>query len=206
HLRVETLAGFLDLELLRRGDSVTAVRVDMGKPRLNRAEIPMALVPGSHDSNANEPVVNEPLTVNDRVYRVTAVSMGNPHCVLLVDDVDEAPVRNLGPQIEHLPAFPRGVNVEFIQVVDPAHLRMRVWERGSGETYACGTGACAAAVATHLLDLTRRRVTVTMVGGDLEIEWASDGHVYMSGPCETVCTGELSDEWLRSASGLGQQS
>ncbi|OUM96316.1 MAG: diaminopimelate epimerase [Firmicutes bacterium ZCTH02-B6] len=207
-LRVETLAGIRDLELIRRGDTVSAVRVDMGKPRLKPSEIPISwaavAASGRGDSaqpTDDGPVLDAPLCVDDEVHRVTAVSMGNPHCVLLVDDVDEAPVRSLGPRLEHHPAFPHGVNVEFIQVVDPDHLRMRVWERGSGETYACGTGACAAAVATHLLNLTGRRVTVHMLGGDLDIEWKPDGHVYMSGPCETICTGELSEEWLRSGSG-----
>lgn len=210
-LQVETLAGVRHLELIRRGDSVAAVRVDMGEPRLKPAEIPVNLVQapagdgvGAPDRLNDGPIIDAPLPVDGEIYRVTAVSMGNPHCVLLVGDVNDAPVRTLGPRIERHPAFPQGVNVEFIQVVNGGHLRMRVWERGSGETYACGTGACAAAVATHLLNLTGRRVTVRMVGGELEVEWASDGHVYMSGPCETVCTGELSDEWLRSESGLGR--
>ncbi len=129
---------------------------------------------------------------------MTVLSMGNPHCVVLVDDVDQAPVPTLGPLIETHAAFPNRTNVEFVQVVDQENVRMRVWERGSGETYACGTGACAAVVATSLMNLTGRRVTVHLLGGRLEIEWASDGHVYMLGPCEAVCTGELSDEWLRA--------
>ncbi|HEY8417624.1 MAG TPA: diaminopimelate epimerase [Limnochordales bacterium] len=194
-VRVETLAGVLELELTRRDGTVTAVRVDMGPPRFRPAEIPLVL-PAT--DSCTGPIVNEALPVGDEVYRFTAVSMGNPHCVMLVDDVDRAPVRTLGPQVETHPAFPNGVNVEFVQVLDPGNVRMRVWERGSGETYACGTGACATAVATSLLGLTGRRVNVHMLGGSLEIDWAADGHVYMTGPCEAICEGELSDEWLRS--------
>jgi len=115
-----------------------------------------------------------------------------------VDDVDAAPVQSLGPEIESHPAFPNRTNVDFVTVVDGANLRMRVWERGSGETQACGTGACASVVAAALLGKTGRRVTVHMPGGQLEIEWAPDGHVHMLGPCELVCRGTLSDEWLAS--------
>lgn len=209
-LSVETAAGVLNLELFRRNGNVAAVRVDMGEPRLKRSDIPMACPsddsPGDggdpaerrDDRAAERPVINEPLRVGAQVYNVTVLSMGNPHCVVLVDDIDQAPVPTLGPLIETHAAFPNRTNVEFVQVVDQENVRMRVWERGSGETYACGTGACAAVVATSLMNLTGRRVTVHLLGGRLEIEWASDGHVSMLGPCEAVCTGELSDEWLRA--------
>ena len=191
-LRVETLAGVLDLELRRSGGVVTAVRVDMGRPRLKRSEIPM------RGDLGDEPVLAEELVVAGRTHEVTAVSIGPPHCVLFVDDVDAAPVQSLGPEIESHPAFPNRTNVDFVTVVDGANLRMRVWERGSGETQTCGTGACASVVAAALLGKTGRRVTVHMPGGQLEIEWAPDGHVHMLGPCELVCRGTLSDEWLAS--------
>lgn len=190
-VRVETLAGVLKVELCRSGGSVSAVRVDMGPPRFRPEEIPLR----GFDQG---PVVYEPLRVGDHMYRITAVSMGNPHCVILVDNVAAAPVRTLGPKVETHPAFPKGVNVEFVEVLNRENVRMRVWERGSGETNACGTGACATAVATSLLGLTMRRVHVHMLGGTLEIDWAADGHVYMTGPCEPVCEGELSEEWLAS--------
>lgn len=191
HVRIETPAGVRSLELLRSAGAVTAVRVDMGEPKLLPAEIPLVC------PQDDAPFIDGPLSVDGRWYRATAVSMGNPHCVLLVDDVDEAPVSTLGPRLETHQAFPKGVNVEFVQVVDRGRLRMRVWERGSGETKACGTGACASAVAAALLNKADRRVSVHMPGGALEVEWAADGHVYMWGPCELVCTGELSAEWLR---------
>ncbi len=211
-LQVETLAGVLDLQLVRTDGEVTAVRVDMGRPRLRPADLPMVL-PGAHQAAHRDgkpgrppaadegPVLNEPLAVDGEVCHVTAVSMGNPHCVLFVDDVDAAPVRTLGPRLETHAAFPKGVNVEFIQVLDKNNLRMRVWERGSGETNACGTGACASAVAAALLGFTDRRVTVHMPGGGLDIEWASNDRVYMTGPCEYICTGELSGELLRAVTG-----
>lgn len=179
-LRVETLAGVLDLELVRESSGegpITAVRVDMGPPRA-RQTLQLAL--------------------DGQALRATAISMGNPHCVLMVDDVERAPVRTLGPRLETHTAFPGGTNVEFVQVLDSANVRMRVWERGSGETYACGTGACASVVAAALLGLTGRHVTVHMPGGQLDIDWAPNGHVYMEGPCEPICRGELSDQWLRS--------
>jgi len=209
-LSVETAAGVLNLELFRRNGNVAAVRVDMGEPRLKRSDIPMACPsddsPGDggdpaerrDDRAAERPVINEPLRVGAQVYNVTVLSLGNPHCVVLVDDVDQAPVAALGPLIETHAAFPNRTNVEFVQVVDQENVRMRVWERGSGETYACGTGACAAVVATSLMNLTGRRVTVHLLGGRLEIEWAPNGHVLMLGPCEAVCTGELNDEWLQA--------
>lgn len=209
-LSVETAAGVLNLELFRRNGNVAAVRVDMGEPRLKRSDIPMACPSDDSpadgddpaerrdDRAAERPVINEPLRVGAEVYHVTALSLGNPHCVVLVDDVDQAPVAALGPLIETHAAFPNRTNVEFVQVVDQENVRMRVWERGSGETYACGTGACAAVVATSLMNLTGRRVTVHLLGGRLEIEWAPNGHVLMLGPCEAVCTGELNDEWLQA--------
>jgi diaminopimelate epimerase len=137
-------------------------------------------------------VINQPLVVDDKTYQITCVSMGNPHCVTFVDAVEPLELAKLGPKFEHHPFFPKRVNTEFIQVISPTELNMRVWERGSGETWACGTGACAAAVASVLNHKAGRRVTVHLRGGDLEIEWrAEDNHVYMTGPAEEVFEGAI---------------
>jgi len=178
---VETLAGMMAPELILENGLVKSVRVDMGEPRLERSEIPMAGPPGR--------VVGEPLVVGGVSYDVTGVSMGNPHCVIFVPDADSVPLREIGPRIERHDVFPRKTNVEFIQVLNRDEVKMRVWERGAGETMACGTGACAAAVACALNRLTERKVTVRLKGGDLLIEWAADNHVYMTGPATEVFTG-----------------
>jgi diaminopimelate epimerase len=187
-LSVETGAGIIRPELCVDGGRVTQVRVDMGQPRLARRDIPMAGEP------ADQPVVGETLVVQGRPVVVSCVSMGNPHCVVFVDDVDNYPVREVGPDIENHPAFPNRANVEFAAVVDRGHIEMRVWERGAGETMACGTGACATVVAGVLTGKTGRSAKVELTGGSLEIEWADDGHVYMTGPAAEVFTGELSQE------------
>ena len=136
-------------------------------------------------------VINEPLRVNGATFEVTAISMGNPHCVVFVEDVDGFDVARWGPLFEHHGAFPERVNTEFIQVHDRESFSMRVWERGSGETLACGTGASAAAVACHLTGRTGRRVTGHLLGGPLELEWqASDNQVLMTGPAVEVFSGE----------------
>ncbi|BAF59981.1 MAG: diaminopimelate epimerase [Pelotomaculum sp.] len=181
-IRVETLAGVMIPELLVEEGRVRLVRVDMGEPRLERSEIPMEGPPGR--------VLGEPLETGGAVYRITAVSMGNPHCVIFVQDLDAVPFQTAGPLIETHPAFPRRTNVEFIQVLTPEEIKMRVWERGAGETMACGTGACAAVVAGVLNGYTGRRVTVHLKAGDLFIEWPEGKHVYMSGPAEEVFSGE----------------
>ena len=182
-LSVETLAGVLALDLFAAGGVVEKVRVNMGEPRLQRAQIPMRGAPGE--------VINEPLLVNSSTFEVTAVSMGNPHCVVFVEDVDGFDVARWGPLFEHHDAFPERVNTEFIQVHDRESFSMRVWERGSGETLACGTGASAAAVACHLTGRTGRRVTGHLLGGPLELEWqASDNQVLMTGPAVEVFSGE----------------
>lgn len=184
-LRIETLAGVLELELFPQGEVIDRVRVMMGEPRLQRAHIPMRGPDGQ--------VINEPLEVEGKTFEVTAVSMGNPHCIVFVDDPETFELAYWGPRFEQHPVFPEGVNTEFIQVLDPTHFRMRVWERGSGETLACGTGASAAAVACHLNGRTARRVTAHLRGGDLELEWnASTNQVYMTGPAVEVFSGE----WL----------
>lgn len=181
-IRVETLAGIIIPELIIENGMVESVRVDMGEPRLERSEIPMLGRAGQ--------VVGEPLAVGGLNFNVTAVSMGNPHCVIFVPEADSVPLRDIGPRIEKHNAFPRKTNVEFVQVLDRDVVIMKVWERGAGETMACGTGACATAVACALNGLTGRKVTVRLKGGDLFIEWAQDNHVYMTGPAAEVFTGD----------------
>jgi diaminopimelate epimerase len=168
---VETLAGLMRVRVFPEGGRVGRVRVDMGEPRFGQAE--------------------ETLDVEGESRRVTLVSMGNPHCVLFVPDARTAPVGELGPRIERHPAFPNRTNVEFVSPAGPQRLFMRVWERGSGETLACGTGACASVVAATLTGRVRRGgpVAVDLLGGQLEIEWAADGHVLMTGPTVEVFRG-----------------
>ncbi|MQL53860.1 diaminopimelate epimerase [Desulfofundulus thermobenzoicus] len=182
-IRVETGAGVMIPRLLTEGGKVKAVRVDMGPPRLERREIPMIGPPGK--------VVNEPLVLDGQTFYITAVSMGNPHCVLFVPDVEQVDLGGLGPGLEKHPFFPRKTNVEFVQVLNDGEVKVRVWERGAGPTLACGTGACATTVACVLNNHTGRSVHVHLPGGTLFIEWAADGHLYMTGPAEEVFCGEI---------------
>jgi len=181
-LTIETGRGVLDLQCSITGGKVDSVRVNLDEPILNSADIPTTL--------AGDPPVNVPLEVAGRTLEVTCVSMGNPHAVTFVDEVNDDWVLNVGPQVEVHAAFPRRVNAEFIQVVSRSEIFMRVWERGSGETLACGTGAGASVVAGVLAGLLDRKVTVHLSGGDLEIEWAESGEVYMTGPATEVFSGE----------------
>ena len=176
-LEIETLAGIIVPE--EKGE---LVRVDMGAPRLEGREVPVRV---------DGRVVDYPLEVEGRRFSVTCVSMGNPHAVIFVDKVAGFPVSLYGPRIENHPLFPERTNVEFIEVADKGRIRMRVWERGSGETLACGTGASASVVASVLKGLTSRSVEVELSGGRLDIEWAGNGHVYMTGPAEEVFQGEI---------------
>jgi diaminopimelate epimerase len=194
-LTIETGAGPIRTWLTLDGERVAAVRVDMGRPRLRRADIPMETPGGSPDDR----VIDEPLEVGERTLLVSCVSMGNPHCVTFVDDVATYPVTEVGPRVEHHPAFPRRTNVEFVQVMDRTRAKMRVWERGAGETQACGTGACASVVAGHLAGRLGRQVTMELLGGELEIEWADDDHVLMTGPAEEAFRGEFDPEALIAA-------
>jgi len=183
-LRGETDAGTKILDLRVEEGAVTRVRVDMGAPILERADIPMLGEPG--------PVIAEPLHVQDHAFVVTALSMGNPHCVTFVADVETFPVARAGAGIETHALFPNRVNAEFVQVVSRGELIQRTWERGSGETFACGTGACAVAVAAQLNDLADEKVTIHLRGGDLEIEWQGEGRpVFMTGPAVEVFSGEI---------------
>ena len=185
-LDVETDAGVKRLELFVSQDVVERVRVHMGRPQLDRAHIPM--------KGARGRVVDEELRVLDRTFRVTALSMGNPHCVTFVDDAVAFPVETWGPAIETHPAFPERVNAEFVEVIDRGRLLMRVWERGAGETLACGTGACASTVAGVLTGVSDRALTVQLRGGDLAVEWSADTDaVWMTGPAREVFRGEWSE-------------
>lgn len=181
---VETLAGPIVPRMVAYDGSDTCqVAVDMGVPRLRPAEIPFVA--------QGERAVAVPLQLDARTLTVTAVSMGNPHAVIFVDDLDSLPWQELGPAIQRHPRFPESVNVEFVQVTAPDDLVMRVWERGAGRTLACGTGACASLVAAHLNGLAGRAATVHLEGGDLRIAWRDDDHVIMTGPAVTVFEGEL---------------
>lgn len=192
-MRIGTLGGPREATLLTEGDRVTGVRVDMGRPVLAAEKIPVR--------SPESPVVGGKLIVAEREFTFTAVSMGNPHCVIEVEEAATFPVRQWGPLIEAHPLFPTRTNVEFVTVVDAGRVIMRVWERGVGETLACGTGACATAVACALMGLTGRRVTVQLAGGDLLIEWASDDHVYMTGAATLVFTGRMDLNWQAGTEG-----
>jgi diaminopimelate epimerase len=181
-LRVETGAGVLSIEAERQGGRVVRVAVDMGRPEWDGRRIPV---------DADGEIVERPLEVAGRDYRVTCVSMGNPHCVVFLDDVAGLDLPALGPRFEHHPFFPKRVNTEFIRVVDRGHLEMRVWERGAAETLACGTGACAAAVAAARTGRADRAVRVTLPGGDLAIEWLENDHVRMTGDAVEVFQGQV---------------
>jgi diaminopimelate epimerase len=178
---IETLAGIIRPRL--EGDLVT---VDMGRPVLKAEDIPVRL--------GASRVIDREVTVGGSPQRITCVSMGNPHCVIYVDDLERCPVQNIGPKIESDPLFPQRVNVEFVKVVSPELISMRVWERGAGETTACGTGACAAVVASCLNAKTGRDVTVRLPGGEIKVKWAEDDRVFMSGPAEEVFSGEIEVE------------
>lgn len=182
-VRIETLAGILTLGLHVSGGKVEAVTVDMGVPRLAPRDIPVG-DPGSD-------FINRSLRVRGRVWNVTAVSMGNPHAVVFTHGIGKLNLPELGPLFEHHPLFPRRTNAEFVEVIDRNTLSMRVWERGAGETLACGTGACASVVAAVLTGNADRKVHMKLLGGTLDIEWdEASGHVFMTGGAVTVFTGE----------------
>ena len=183
-MTVETLGGIKTLKLNAAGGKVRTVRVDMGEPKLLRSEIPMR-------GAENTRVIAEPLKVGGKKIELTCVSMGNPHCVTFVDDLERYPVEKIGPRIENHPSFPQRTNVEFVEVVGPQELKMRVWERGAGQTLACGTGSCASVVAAALCDKASRKATVHLTGGDLFIEWVGDNKVFMTGPAEDVFEGNV---------------
>ncbi|WP_010269811.1 diaminopimelate epimerase [Paenibacillus senegalensis] len=186
-MTVETLgAGVQKVQLQVADGKVQAVRVDMGEPILQGTQVPTTI-----DADI---VVNHPVEVNGRTFHFTAVSMGNPHCVIYVDDAVQFDLDTWGPLLEKHPLFPNKINVEFVTVKSRDYADMRVWERGAGPTLACGTGACATLVSSVLNGLTDRQATVSLKGGDLFIEWSEeDNHVYMTGPAEEVFTGSVNE-------------
>ena len=183
-ISVETLGGIKYLDFTVEDGKVKLVKVDMGSPELIPANIPIVA--------EGDTVIDEPILVDGQEYRMTGVSMGNPHTVVYIDDVQGLEIEKIGPKFENHERFPNRINTEFARVIDRNTVEMRVWERGSGETLACGTGACAVAVASILNGLTEDKVTVKLLGGDLEIEWDRDvNKVYMTGPAEVSFEGEI---------------
>ncbi|WP_437188567.1 diaminopimelate epimerase [Planctomicrobium sp. SH668] len=181
-LKLETGRGVLTVQVYPENGIVHSVRVNMGAPIMESALIPTTL--------AGTPPLMVPLEVADTVLKVSCISMGNPHCITFVDEITDELVLHIGPQVEVHPAFPRRVNAEFIKIISRNEMQMRVWERGSGETLACGTGACAAAVAAILNGLTDNQVLCHLPGGDLTLEWTPGGEVFMTGPAAEVFSGE----------------
>lgn len=186
-IAIETLSGIKYIKVTVKDGKVVAARVNMGKPILKADEIPTKF--------EGDTVVSQKLSIGEKSYDVTCVSMGNPHCILYVDDVKKLDLEKIGPDFENHPMFPDRINTEFIHIVSETEFDMRVWERGSGETLACGTGACAAAVASVLNGYCKRNtdIKVNLIGGTLTINWTDEGDVYMTGPAETVCTGEIEE-------------
>ena len=183
-ISVETLGGIKYLDLTVEDGKVSLVKVDMGKPELEADLIPII--------SEREQVIDEPIEVDGKEYHMTGVSMGKPHAVIYVDDVKGLDLEKIGPKFENHERFPKRINTEFVHCIDRQTVEMRVWERGSGETLACGTGACAVAVASILNGYTEREVEIRLLGGNLQIEWnEEDNHVYMTGPATVVFDGEI---------------
>ena len=183
-ISVETLGGIKYLDLTVEDGKVSLVKVDMGKPKLEADLIPII--------SEREQVIDEPIEVDGKEYHMTGVSMGNPHTVIYVDDVKGLDLEKIGPKFENHERFPKRINTEFVHCIDRQTLEMRVWERGSGETLACGTGACAVAVSSILNNLTDTQVTVKLLGGDLQIEWDREkDRVFMTGPATVVFDGVI---------------
>lgn len=183
-VKIETLAGIKTLKLNVINNRVETVKVDMGEPILAPEKIPVMAI--------EEPVRNLKVKSLDKEFTLTCVSMGNPHAITVVEDVSDFNIEKYGKILEVASVFPNKTNVEFIEILDKEHIKMRVWERGAGETLACGTGACGTVVAGSLNGLTNRHVYVELLGGELEIEWNKDNnHVYMTGPAVTVFEGEI---------------
>lgn len=187
---IETAAGIRDVFLFARNGRVKEISVDMGRPLWEGREIPVA---------ASGLVLRKPLRVGGKSWKISCVSMGNPHAVLFVPRVQAVPLEKIGPLFERHPFFSHRVNVEFVQMLSRRRLRVRVWERGSGATLACGTGACAAMVVSARLGFTERDVSVELPGGRLSIRWDSNDHVWMNGPAEEVFRGEIAQDFLDRA-------
>lgn len=183
-IKVETLAGIKVLDMVLKENKVESVTVDMGEPVLEPTRIPV--------NSDKRLFVSEVVFIDEREFKVTCVSMGNPHAVVYVDDVENFPLETFGPKMENNSLYPKRINAEFVQVEDEGTLKMRVWERGAGETFACGTGACAVLVSSVLNGISNRKAVVKLLGGDLIIEWnEKDNHVYMTGPAAKVFDGEI---------------
>lgn len=183
-LRIETLSGIKELDLTVEEGKVTFVTVNMGAPITKPTLIPVI--------SEKEIMIKEPILVGDETYEITCVSMGNPHAIVFVEDTKAVPIETLGPKFDFHKIFPERVNTEFVHVVDRNHIEMRVWERGSGETLACGTGACASVVACVLNGLTEKEVTVSLLGGTLKIRYDKEQNtVFMTGPAVKVFEGEI---------------
>ncbi|MBO4337872.1 MAG: diaminopimelate epimerase, partial [Lachnospiraceae bacterium] len=191
-ITVESFGAVKHLELDVRDGKVVKVRVDMGSPILQASLVPVDVSGLESDkADPDEPVISVPIKVDGEIYDVTCVSMGNPHAVVFVDDVANYPLESKGPVFENHAAFPARINTEFVQVISDEHVKMRVWERGSAETLACGTGCCATAVACILCGKTKNSIKVEVRGGEIFIEWDRDKDIiYMTGPAETVFEGE----------------
>lgn len=185
---VETLAGIMIPELILENGKVNGVKVDMGVPSLKRADVPML--------GEEEQAVNVPLEVLDATFNVTSVLMGVPHCIVFVDDVSKVDLQKYGPALETHMAYPRKTNVHFVEVINEHEMKMRIWERGAGITLACGTGACGTLVAAAVNKKTGKKAKIELPGGILNIEWAENNHVYMTGPAELVFSGEILDKSL----------
>jgi diaminopimelate epimerase len=189
-VKIETLAGIKTLILNTKDGKVETARVNMGEPILEAEKIPVI--------STEKPVKNLELEAENKKFKFTCVSMGNPHAITIVENTKVFDVEKYGKVLEIDKAFPKKANIEFAQIIDRQNINMRVWERGAGETLACGTGACATAVACNLNGLTDRKVNIELLGGTLNIEWnETDNHVYMTGPAVTVFDGELYEEAIR---------
>lgn len=188
-ITVESFGKVKYLDLTVENGKVVKVKVNMGKPELTAKDVPVVSV--------HEQVIDEEIIVKEKSYRMTCVSMGNPHAVVFMDDVEHLAIEEIGPYFENHESFPNRTNTEFVQVIDDSHVKMRVWERGTGETLACGTGCCATAVACVLNRLTGAHVTVQVLGGEIEIYWdQKENLVYMTGPAVTVFEGETEEAYV----------
>jgi len=188
NITIETLAGVKQLKLIIEDDVCIGAQVDMGIPVLEPEKIPVKW----QEYFTNTPIISKDLEIDGVIYKVTCVSMGNPHAIIFVNDVEKVELERIGPKIENHIYFPSCINTEFVSIIDKSHLKMRVWERGSGETLACGTGACAVLVAAVLNNLANRDAEITLNGGKLNIKWDEESnHVFMEGPAVEVFTGEI---------------
>ena len=184
-ISLETLSGIKYINIYKTDGKVTSAQVNMGSPMLKSRDIP-ALI-------ESDTVISRQLEVGGKIYSVTFISMGNPHCVVFSENIDSINIQKIGAEFENHPAFPDRINTEFVQPISASHIKMRVWERGAGETLSCGTGACAAAVACILNGYCKRDtdIKISLRGGELSVKWSADGNVYLTGSAQTVFTGEI---------------